>query len=265
MSVTTMSVSELKVDLKIKKYFSCSRKFGHSIFFPFTYRMNKSYEEVVFVSNKLIPPVPTSQDEELHLMNLMFEVQFQENFVFVRISSRTVDPFEYRPTFDLNAQIHMPRVETLRYKDNCSRVQLKMHRSWFEYFIMAYITSEGTVSLPVHFQIINFLPKNSVSLEEYEALLTNKVDEKYDWKLKEQACSVFLLRPPGQPSNKIIHSRLAQQAGQSSRQSSKKEEHKTTNVTLTMLPSSAAIVRPLSSFHKISKDNETNNDLITIE
>jgi hypothetical protein len=189
------SLCEQKVDLKIKDYFSYYRKFGHSIFFPFTFHMDKSYQEATLVSQKLKVPASWNEDEELFLINLIFEVQFQENYVLVNIGSRTVNLFELRPTFDLDAQIVMPGVETLVYKDNCSRVQLKILRGWFECCIMAYLASDGSVKLPVHFQIKNFSPKNSVSLEEYEAHLgMRSFHEKYDWKLKRNACSVSLRR-----------------------------------------------------------------------
>jgi hypothetical protein len=196
-STAALTVCELKVDLQIQNYFKLYKKIGYSTFYPYTFRMFNPYQAVL-ISKKLNPPAPLTKNDELHLINLLIELKFEADFVFVNIGSRTCDFFEFRPTFDLNAQIHMPGIQTTIYRDNCSRVQLKCNRSWFVHCMMAYIGPNGSATLPVYLQIKNFMPKNSVTSDEYTNLLSDDgpTDPKYDWKLKKTACSVFIISDP---------------------------------------------------------------------
>jgi hypothetical protein len=236
--VTTMSVCEATVDLNIKDYSSCYRKFGHSLFFPFIFCVNKSSQKPILITDqmKLTALLASSNQVEEFLVKLMFEVVFAEKSVFVNVVSKIVNTVhELRPSFDLNAQIHMPGVETLIYKDNSSnRVHLKIHRGWFECCMLAYFESDGSVKLPVHFQIKNFSSNNFGSLrrifDNSNKILLKAHLMKYPEQKTSKKTTTFTLTllPEGEEMEEL--------KGIVEEKKSTKQIP-ITNVTLTMIPS----------------------------
>jgi hypothetical protein len=252
-----MSVCEATVDLNIKDYSSCYRKFGHSLFFPFTFYVNKSSGKL-----KLTALLAPSNQVKEFVVNLMFEVVFTEKSVFVNVVSKIVNTV---PSFDLNAQIHMPGVETLIYKDNNSnRVHLKIHRGWFECCMLAYFASDGSVKLPVHFQIKNFSSNNIGSLRIFDisneillnACLKKYPEEKTSRNEKKMITTTFTLSllPVGEEIEQlkpIVQSQVKDKKS--------KKQIPITNVTLTMIRSDSSNLADKSrnSIKQIPQTNVT--------